>query len=191
MEVKRLFDIITNYLEKYPGKTDALAAKENEQWVTYDIKTFAENVNMVSYGLLLLGLKKGDKIATLSNNRPEWNFLDLGMLQLGCVHVPIYPTISETDLKFILTDAEIKMVVVSDELLWDKIQPSIQGLALKAVFMFNQIAGKPNWMDIVNAGRMQPQEALLNNIKQSIQPDDLATLLYTSGTIVTTHNLPY
>ena len=56
MEVKRLFDIVTNYLEKYPGKTDALAAKENEQWVTYDIKTFAENVNMVSYGLLLLCL---------------------------------------------------------------------------------------------------------------------------------------
>ena len=182
MEIKRLFDIVTNYLEKYPDKKDALAGKLNEQWITYDIKTFAEYVNMVSYGLLSMGLQKGDKIATLSNNRPEWNFLDLGMLQIGCVHVPIYPTISETDLKFILADAEIKMVVVSDQLLWDKIQAAIQGLSLKGVFSFNQLTGKPNWMEIVNAGRKQQQESTLTTIKQSIQADDLATLLYTSGT---------
>ena len=182
MEVKRLFDIVTNYLEKYPDKKDALAGKLNEQWITYDIKTFAEYVNMVSYGLLSMGLQKGDKIATLSNNRPEWNFLDLGMLQIGCVHVPIYPTISETDLKFILADAEIKMVVVSDQLLWDKIQSTIQGLSLKGVFSFNELTGKPNWMEIVNAGRKQQQESTLTTIKQSIQADDLATLLYTSGT---------
>ena len=194
MEVKRLFDVIANYLEKYPNKKDALAGKENGQWKTYDVGTLARQVNNVSYGLMELGLKKGDKIATLSNNRPEWNFLDLGMLQIGCIHVPIYPTISSTDLKFILRDAEVKLIIVSGQELWDKTNAAITGLDIKGVYTFDQIQGKPHWTEITNKGQSNPKQEELTAIQQSILPDDLATLLYTSGTtgipkgVMLTHN---
>ncbi len=182
MEVKRLFDLIANYLEAFPGKKDALASKENGAWQTYSIDTFAENVALVSYGLMAMGLKKGDKIVTLSNNRPEWNFLDLGMLQIGCVHVPIYPTISDIDLKYILHDADVKLIVVSSIELWDKIQTAIEGITLKGAFTFNDIPGKPHWTAILDEGRKNQQQNELETIKNSIDADDLATLLYTSGT---------
>ena len=66
------------------------------------------------------GISPGDKIAIISNNRPEWNFTDLGVLQIGAIDVPVYPTISENDLKFILTDADVKIVFVSSEELLPK-----------------------------------------------------------------------
>ena len=179
MEVKRLFDLIANYLEKYPDKMDALAGKENGQWLKFGIKTFADQVNNVSYGLMAMGFKKGDKIATLSNNRPEWNFLDLGMLQIGCIHVPVYPTISANDLKYILQDAEIKLVIVSDQQLWDKTNAAMAGLQ---IFSFDILAGKPHWSEITNKGINNPKLEELSTISNTILSTDLATLLYTSGT---------
>ena len=67
----------------------------------------------ISRGLLELGVKKGDHIATISNNRPEWNFMDMAILQTGAVHVPIYPTISKEDYKYILNHAEVKFVFIA------------------------------------------------------------------------------
>ena len=100
MEVTRLFDILDNYLKKFP-KEDALAGKENGVWIKYSTEAYVQNVNDLSYGLMQLGIKKGDKIATITPNRPEWNFLDMAILQLGAVHVPIYPAISESDYEHI------------------------------------------------------------------------------------------
>ena len=112
MSVSRLFDLSDRYRELYLEKPDALAGKVNGDWVKHSTRSFLENVELVSYGLLAMGLKKGEKIATLSNNRPEWNFVDLGMMQAGGIHVPIYPTISAADLKIILTDAEVIYIYV-------------------------------------------------------------------------------
>ena len=69
------------------------------------IEEFIGHVNDVSFGLLALGLKKDDKIGLISGNRPEWNFIDLGMLQIGVVNVPLYLTLSSSEFKFILNDA--------------------------------------------------------------------------------------
>lgn len=82
--------------------------------------SFLDSVESMSYGLLQMGVQKGDKIATLSNNRPEWNYVDLGMMSVGAIDVPIYPTISESDLKFILNDADVKFVFVSSKDILDK-----------------------------------------------------------------------
>ena len=183
MKVTRLFDLVDRYKEKYSYKTDAFAYKQNGSWVKESAQTFFENVDKVSVGLLSIGFEPGQKIATLSNNRPEWNYLDLGMMQVGGIHVPIYPTISETDLKFIFQDAEVKYVFVSSLELCDKVQNAIKDLSgIKAVYTFDKIENKPHWTDILNVPNPESYHQRITDIKATIKNNDLATLLYTSGT---------
>lgn len=182
MEVTRLFELVKRFHDKYP-KPDALAAKENGKWITYSTQDFVDTVDNFSYGLIALGLQRNDKIALIANNRPEWNYVDLGMQQAGVINVPIYPTISENDLKFILNDAEIKYVFVSSKELYEKVKSASAGLAsLKDVYTFNRIDGAKHWSEIVELGKKNRNEAQLNSIKNSIKSEDLATILYTSGT---------
>src|SRR6218665_1287439 len=121
MAITRIFDILPQLLEKY-NKDNALAAKENGKWVTYSTRRFVDTVNDLSYGLYNLGLEREDKIAIIANNRPEWNFADFAIQQSGAVSVPIYPTISESDLTFILTDAKVKYIFVSNSDLYNKVK---------------------------------------------------------------------
>src|SRR5574344_2492933 len=98
MEVTRLFDLLDRYKAELPkvkevNKEVALAHNVNGEWITYSIDDYIENANNVSYGLLALGLKPGDKVGIVSGNRPEWNFLDMGSMQIGVIPIPIYPTI--------------------------------------------------------------------------------------------------
>ena len=112
--ISRIFDIPGVQQNKFP-KQDALCGKENGVWKSFSTEEFIRTVNEVSFGLLALGLKRDDKIALISNNRPEWNFLDFGMLQIGVLNIPVYLTLSENEFKFILNDAGVKYVFVSDE----------------------------------------------------------------------------
>ena len=183
MKVTRLFDLVDRYKEKYSNKTDAFAYKHNGSWIKESAQTFFENVDKVSVGLLSIGFEPGQKIATLSNNRPEWNYLDLGMMQVGGIHVPIYPTIAEADLKFIFQDAEVKYVFVSNLELWDKVQNAIKDLSgIKAVYTFDKLENKPHWTDILNVPNPESYHQRITEIKATIKNIDLATLLYTSGT---------
>jgi long-chain acyl-CoA synthetase len=183
MHVYRLFDLVGRYREKYISKTDALASKIEGIWTSWSAIEFCTQVDDVSFGLLAMGLKKGDKIATLSNNRPEWNFLDLGMMQAGCIHVPIYPTISRNDLQYIIKDAEIRMILVSDEVLWNKIT-DVYGNEKpeKGIFTFDVLPGRSHWSEITAAGALHKDTQQLESVKASIDGNDLATILYTSGT---------
>ncbi len=183
MNVTRLFDLLDNYREKYPQKKDALASKVNGAWKTWTAAEFLETTGYISYGLLASGLQKGDKIATLSNNRPEWNCLDLGMMQAGGIHVPVYPTIANEDLEFIFNDAEIKYVFVSDIDLWNKVYPLTKNLqGFKGMYSFDKLEGKPDISEIINLGKQNPAKEKTDSIKSAIAANDLATLLYTSGT---------
>ncbi len=140
MEIKRLFDILPHYKSSYKFKDDALAGKENGEWVKFNIDQYIETANNISYGLLKLGIKEGDKIATISNNRPEWNMLDMGISQTGAIHVPIYPTISESDYKYILNHAEIQYVFVSGMDLLRKIKHILPEIpSLKGLYTFKEI----------------------------------------------------
>ncbi|HKR03646.1 MAG TPA: long-chain fatty acid--CoA ligase [Bacteroidia bacterium] len=182
MQVTRIFDLLSNQLEKFP-KPDALACKANGQWVKYSTQEFKEYADNFSYGLLASGLNKGDKIAIIANNRPEWNFADLGALQAGIIDAPVYPTISETDLKYILNHAEVKMVFVSTAELYNKVLSIAKEIpAIKEVYTFNDVAHAKSWKEIIELGKKNPDPATLEAIKSSIHPDDVATLIYTSGT---------
>ena len=129
--VRRTFDLLERYKTLFPNKTDAFAGKQNGMWVKCSTHDYIEKSNFISYALLALGFKVGDKIATVSNNRPEWNFVDMGMAQVGVVHIPIYPTISTDDYTYIFHNAEPRMVFVSDKMLYEKLKPLVAPEFLK------------------------------------------------------------
>jgi len=180
-EVTRLFDVVPYQLEKFP-KADSLAGKDNGAWVTYSTQQFANRAKEIAMGLIALGINRGDKVVSISNNRPEWNMLDIGILQTGAVHVSIYPTISESEYKFILNDCEAKLIVVSDEALCKKLDsikaevPTLQNL-----YTFEKMLGKIHWLEIINAGKSS-DESVWQMRMDAVMPTDLATLIYTSGT---------
>lgn len=182
MEVTRLIDLLPNQLEKFP-KADAFAAKENGNWKTYSTAETIDIVNNFSYGLLASGIQKGDKIGIIANNRPEWNFTDHACLQIGVQDVPIYPTVSDADLKYILQESEVKFVFVSTKELFDKVKVCSAGISnLKEVYTFNKVYGAKHWTDITELGKKNPAKETVEAIRQSIKPGDLATVIYTSGT---------
>lgn len=185
MHATRIFDILENYRSKYPNKKDALSAKLNGKWVNYSSKEYIEIANYISYGLLSLGIKAGDKIATVTNNRPEWNFMDMGMLQIGAVHVPIYPTISEDEYEHILKHSEAKIIIISGLELYHKIKPILDKIGGIDIYSFDELEGVKNWTQIVEKGKRAESPEMRGKVKLSkdnVKKDDLATIIYTSGT---------
>jgi long-chain acyl-CoA synthetase len=182
MSVTRVFDIIPQLLDKY-NKPNAFAAKENGKWVTYSTQQFADNATNLSYGLLNLGIDREEKIAIIANNRPEWNFTDYGIQMSGAVSVPIYPTISEGDLNFILNDAKVKYIFVSSTDLYNKVKAvAANAPSVKEIYTFDKVAGAKHWSEVLELGKANPKKEEVEKIKNSIKPNDLLTILYTSGT---------
>ena len=183
MEVTRIFDLLTHYKLSYKEKDDVLAGKEGGNWVKYGLAQYQDYANQISYGLLKLGIGKGDTIATISNNRPEWNFIDMGIMQIGAVHVPIYPTISEEDYKYILKHAGVKIVFVAGKELLRKIEhilPEIENV--QKVYTFKEVEAYENLSGLVELGKQNPVPDVVEKIKAEIVENDVATLIYTSGT---------
>ncbi len=183
MEIKRIFDLLPHYEEKYKPKDDVLAAKENGAWVKYNIREYREVVDLISYGFLALGVQKGDRIAQISHNRAEWNFIDMAILQVGGIHVPIYPTISESDYHYILGHAEVKYVFVSGMELLRKIKHVIPEIpSIKDVFTYQDHHELKHLNELIDLGRQNIFPEKLEEVKNSIVAGDIATLIYTSGT---------
>jgi long-chain acyl-CoA synthetase len=193
MQIKRLFDIIPRLKEQFP-KNDILNTKVNGKWINYSVNDLEKIVNELSLGMISLGLVKGDSVANMSPNRPEWNFVDFAMLQIGLKHVPLYPTLSEKDLIFILNDAEVKIAFAADKDLYDKIVSIKDKVpSLNEIYSFDLVEGARNYKEVAKLGENGDLKAL-EAIKSMIEPDDLATLIYTSGTtgvpkgVMLTHN---
>jgi long-chain acyl-CoA synthetase len=183
MDQLRIFDIIYLQKQKFP-KPDALASKVNGEWKLISTDEFINTAEKVACGFMAMGLAKGDIIATIcTNNRYEWNFIDLAVSQLGIIHVPIYPTISDGDYKFIFNNAEVKYVFVSDEGLYKRVKAIMSECpSVKSIYTFNEVAGANSWKEILQAGEKNFNKDKLEEIKKTIKPLDLATMIYTSGT---------
>lgn len=178
----RLFDIFHYQLAKFPQDV-ALSSKVNGNWKSYTTQEVVDIINKMSVGFYKLGVRKGDKIAIAStNNRPEWNFCDHGMMQCGAINVPVYPTISENDYEYIFNHAEVKYAFASDRALAEKLR-NVQKKSsyLKEVFTFDEVPGFKHWTEILNMGDMADMP-MIESIKASVEPMELATLVYTSGT---------
>jgi long-chain acyl-CoA synthetase len=179
MEFTRLFDLPYYQLEKYPQRK-SIGGKPRGKEFWYSTKELVELVNKVSLGLYQIGVRPGDKIATISyNNRPEWNVIDLGMQQIGAINVPVYPTISAREYVYIFNDAEVKYCFVGHGDLIDKVREAqTQIPSLREIFAFDSDVDAPNWETIFAEGDLSDVEA----IKANIKPSDMATIIYTSGT---------
>lgn len=162
MEVTRTFDVLEWSLANHP-KEDALAGKKNNEWVRYSTQEYAGNATNISLGLLALGLKKGDRVATISSGRPEWNFVDMGMSQAGLVHVPIYPTISEEDYEYILQHAEPKIIFIADKSLFERLSPIIEKVkTVLGTYTFNDVEGAKSWTEVLELGKKMHRNSMMN-----------------------------
>ena len=178
----RIFDLFAYQLQNFP-KQDALCGKTGGEWKKYSSAEIKKQADLFSLGLLEMGLTKGDRVGLVSNNRPEWNIADLGMLQIGVVNVPVYTTLSESETAFIFNDCQVRLVIVSDPLLCKKVLAIKKDIpSLREVVAFETMSEAKNWSEILEKGKTSRRSAEMESIMQGIQPNDLATLIYTSGT---------
>ena len=179
----RLFDFIENQAKHSP-LTRAFNTKYDGEWVSTSSEEHLEKSNQISCGLLQLGVSKGDKVAIISsNNRTEWSIVDVGVLQIGGVDVPIYPTITAEDYAYIINHSESKFCFVSDEEVYNKIKTIRKECPnLEEVYCFDQIKGCQHWTKVLELGRDAAHQPKVQAIKESVLPLDLATIIYTSGT---------
>lgn len=182
-EITRLFDFPYYQLEHY-NIADALVTKYNGVWVKTSTEEYIAKANAVSRALLRMGIQKDDKIALISsNNRTEWNIMDIGILQTGAQTIPIYPTIAETDYEYILNHSGSSYCFVSDDEVLRKVNLIKSNLPnLKDVFSFDEIQGCKNWKELLVLGEDQSNQDVVEDRKNSIKSEDLATIIYTSGT---------
>jgi long-chain acyl-CoA synthetase len=181
--ITRLFDFPYYQLEHF-NIPDALVTKYNGVWVKTSTEEYIAKANAISRALLRMGIQKDDKIALISsNNRTEWNIMDIGILQVGAQNIPIYPTISETDYEYILNHSGSLYCFVSDAEVLRKVNLIKQNLPnLKGVFSFDEIEGCQNWKELLVLGEDKSNQNVVEERKDNVRSEDMATIIYTSGT---------
>lgn len=171
------------YEASFIPKEDVLAGKVQGEWKKYDIKTYRRIAEQISFALIHLGVKPGDNVATISPNRPEWNFLDMGIQMAGAVHVPIYPTITLNDYDYILRHSEAAILIVSGPDLYKKIEPLLADiLSLKHTFTIDPTEGVDHLEALLRMGETHPAREELVKRMAAVKSKDVATIVYTSGT---------
>ncbi|KIA96712.1 AMP-dependent synthetase [Pedobacter kyungheensis] len=191
-EIKRVFDLLKYSLEN--PKQEFISGKIKGKWINYSTADFCAAVDNLSRGLIKQGINKGGRVAVMSHNRPEWNIADFAANQIGAYQIPLYPTLAEHDIQFILKDAEISIVFVADEELYKKIKPCADAVnpAIK-IYSFNEIAEAENWNVLITEGKAAT-DINLDDYRSKVEPEDVLTLIYTSGTtgtpkgVMLTHN---
>lgn len=177
MELTRLFDLISYQIANF-DKEIALAKKENGSWTTFSSRKVKEIVDQLSLAFLNSEIQTGDKVAIISNNCPEWNFVDLALQQIGAISVPMYPTITSSDYEYIFDHASVKMIFVGHQTIYDKAKV-VSGD--RPIVSFDDIEGVIRFNDFLKKGYNEDLMDLEKS-KTSIKPEDLFTIIYTSGT---------
>ena len=194
----RTFDLLPRYVEKYGKKKTIFACKVDGDWKKYKAREFVKMTDVISQGLIGLGVTKGDRVAVISNNCPQWIMVDFAVQQIGGILVPIYPTVRQTDYEYIINHAEPKIIFVEGSLLLKKVKGVIDKMADKPkVFAFNPVEGFLTLRGLMVSVKIDKKSlASLQAHKDTVDPEDVATIIYTSGTLgtpkgvmLTHHNL--
>lgn len=183
MTPSRLFDFITYQKENAPLE-NSFTTKYDGKWESISSEMFCEQAESISNALIELGIQPQDKIAMISsNNRTEWSLIDVGLLAVGAVNVPIYPTIASTDYEYILNHSESQYCFVSDQEVYDKVMTIKKNVkSLKKIYSFDKIKGCAHWRELLDIGKDKPHHETVQTRKDAVKSEDLATIIYTSGT---------
>ena len=185
MEITRTFDLLEHLVNEYPDKKDILASKEKGEWVRYSTHDYYKYCHYMAYGLLEIGLQPGDRVITISNNCPEWNFIDMALAMTGIIHVPVYPTLSPDNYLHIFTHSGARFVLVSNNILLRRIRPALEKMENPpVVYTLAPVEGEHRTLEILKAGiaSREKYSPIVEQLKENIKPDDWTTLIYTSGT---------
>ena len=173
------------------NKRDALAFKVENVWNYLNGQEIIERVKRIAFGLAAMGVKAGDRVAIISENRPEWSFVDLAILSLRAVNVPIYTTQAVEQIRFILENSGAKMLFVSGKKLWKHAENAIQSVERIERIVFFDADGKPEGnsrvttlaeIELEGDAHAKVDSDVFDNALAEIRTDDLATIIYTSGT---------
>jgi long-chain acyl-CoA synthetase len=178
---KRLFDVPYHQVKNYPNAT-MFVTKIAGDWVATSTQQFLDEVMLVSRGLIALNVQKGDRVSVSANNRVEWNIFDIAVQQIGAILVPLYPTSSESDYTFIINNASVKLFVVSNKELFDKVEKIRSNTpSLSSVFTFDEVEGATNWKAIHKEAAKVDESEVIKRMAE-VAPEDMVTIIYTSGT---------
>ena len=179
--MKRIFDLLELYKGRYSYKEEAFSIKRNKQWINYSADDYIKYSNILSQAFLSLGITKGKHVATVLDNCPEWNFIDMGLQQIGAIQVPVYPTISIEHFRHIFKDAEINVAVIGTMEIYSYIRDILEEQNIQA-FCLEEVDGVKHFDDLLDIGKNNPQEEEIKAISKEQTEEDVATLIYTSGT---------
>ncbi|MBL7774451.1 MAG: AMP-binding protein, partial [Saprospiraceae bacterium] len=179
MDFSCLFDLLDYQRQRYPQAV-ALSGKTGGVWRSWSTEELLAERERISTGLYRLGFKKGDRVGILAHcGSPQWIIADGAMLQLGIVPVPVHATARPDELAHIVRDAGLRAFFVSNAAMLEQFQAA--GVAVEHIFSFENLSGALAWTEL--AQEPDPVERMaLDAARLQVQPDDLATLLYTSGT---------
>lgn len=183
-----LFELLYHYEKRFPEK-EMLHAKIKGQWTGIKSTEVRSQVEQLAVAFMEMGMgghdmlpEHQDKIAIIANNRPEWIITDFAIQLTGAVVVPIYPSITPAEWEYILNESEIKILFVSDKMIYKKIALIKDRIpSLKHIFCYDPIDEVPLWSTLlkpVNASQLTALEGLKNKIRK----EHLVTIIYTSGT---------
>lgn len=184
----RLFDLLENYVTNQPQK-GMLHSKIHGTWVAHTAVEVKELAYQMASSLRRLGVyhhnfepEKQDKIGIIANNRTEWIIADFAAQYSGAILIPIYPSITASEWEYILNEAQISVLFISDRFIDKKLTP-IKGNvpSLKHIYAFDDVEGVKSWNELLQPYSTN-EAAEIEAIKELTQPSHLATIIYTSGT---------
>ncbi len=184
MKIKRTFEFIEHAIENYP-KEDAFSVKRNGKWEKFSTEEIKQKADFFSSWLIESGFQKGDKILTVSNNRPEWNIADIGMEQIGIIHVPVYPTMGKQEYEHLIKHSDAKMIITAKPEHYNRIKeiPEVKSGEIP-VYSFDKSDAPYSFNDILISGEktVEQNNGKLQQMRADVTEKDISSIIYTSGT---------
>src|SRR5689334_20449722 len=179
---KTIADLLPRAAELY-GAATAVKFKDGEQWVDRSFEEVREIVRPLAFGLVELGVQKGDRVSILGNTRPEWTYFDFAALSIGAVVVPIYQTNSPEECRYVLDNSDAKVVVVEDAEQLEKVRAVRSQLPqLEQIVMMTGSAEDAISMEDLAAKGGGGDASTWEALYSAVTPQDICTFIYTSGT---------
>ncbi len=184
-EVAHIYDLLTKLEERFPDKQDMLCRRSGKEWIRFSVKDYVRYSNLLAYAFSSMGYGKGDKVVTICNNRPEWNFTDMGLSMAGLIHVPVYPTLSADEYLYIFNHSDAKIIIIGTMSQYRKIEPIVRKMDKPArIFLMDDSDNIQCFRDLYKIGERVElvQKPKIEKIKAETGTDEPVSIIYTSGT---------